>query len=111
MESPLCPVLADVFLANFERTKLKGAVDEMIYFSRYVCDTFIVRNNQQHATSLLKYSNEAHPNMQFTMEHENDNKFNFLDVTIKRRKDRVVQRSFYKKDTWIGIFSNSIAFV
>ncbi|VDP40779.1 unnamed protein product [Schistosoma margrebowiei] len=34
MGSPLGPVLADIFMANLERTKLKGAIDEMMYYSR-----------------------------------------------------------------------------
>ncbi|VDP41198.1 unnamed protein product [Schistosoma curassoni] len=76
----------------------------MTYYSRYVDDTFIVCNNQQHATNLLKCINEAHPNIHFTMEHEKENKFHFLDIAMKRGKDGTVQRSVYKKGTWDEIY-------
>ncbi|CAH8583290.1 unnamed protein product [Schistosoma haematobium] len=110
MRSPLGPVLADIFMTNLERTKLKRAIDEMTYYSRCVDDTFIVCNNKQHAINLLEFFNEAHPNIHFTMEHEKENMFHFLDIAIKRRKDGTVQRSVYKKDTWNGSYLNFNSF-
>ncbi|KAH9593786.1 hypothetical protein MS3_00000904 [Schistosoma haematobium] len=82
----------------------------MTYYSRYVDDIFIVCNNQQHAINLLEFFNEAHPNIHFTMEHEKENMFHFLDIAIKQRKDGTVQRSVYKKDTWNGIYLNFNSF-
>ncbi|CAH8558860.1 unnamed protein product [Schistosoma rodhaini] len=107
MRSPLGPILADIFIVNLARTKIKGAIGEMVYYSGYVDDTFIVCNNQQHATNLLKLFDKAHPNNQFTMEHENENKSHFLDIVIKRGKDDTVQCSAYTKDTWNDTYFNS----
>lgn len=72
MGSPLGYILVDIFMTNPERTKIKGAIDEMVCYSRYVDDIYMVCSNQQHATKVLKRYSEAHKNIQFTMEHKNE---------------------------------------
>ncbi|CAH8643572.1 unnamed protein product [Schistosoma mattheei] len=110
MGSPLGPILADIFMGYLENMVLKQTISETTEYSRYVDDTFIVCNNKQHAIHMLKHFNNAHPNIQFTMEHEQNDMFHFLDVAIKRRRDGTVQRSIYRKSTWNGIYLNFNSF-
>nr|CAH8822876.1 unnamed protein product [Trichobilharzia regenti] len=102
MGSPLSPVLADIFMSNLERTKLKHAIDETSSYCRYVDDTFIVCKNKSHASHLLRLFNGAHANIDFTMEHESDGKFHFLDIAMERLEDGSLQKSIYRKPTWKG---------
>lgn len=60
MESPFGPVLADIFIANIEKTKLKGSIYKMVYYARYVDDTFIICNNLQQAKHLPNLYKDAH---------------------------------------------------
>ncbi|VDP50727.1 unnamed protein product [Schistosoma margrebowiei] len=110
MGSPLGPILADIFMGYLENMLLKQTISETTEYSIYVDDTFIVCNNKQHEIRMLKHFNNAHPNIQFTMEHEQNDMFHFLDVAIKRRRDGTVQRSLYRKSTWNGIYLNFNSF-
>jgi hypothetical protein len=42
MGSPLFPVIADVFMENFEETALEGATHKPLCWFRYVDDTFVI---------------------------------------------------------------------
>ncbi|CAH8484591.1 unnamed protein product [Schistosoma mattheei] len=110
MGSPLGPIMADIFMGYLENTILKQAINETTEYSRYVDDTFIICNNKQHAIRLLKLFNNAHTNIHFTMEHEQNDMFHFLDVAIKRRRDGTVQRSIYRKSNWNGLYLNFNSF-
>ncbi|VDP99910.1 unnamed protein product [Trichobilharzia regenti] len=95
MGSPLSPVLADIFMSNLEKRKLKHAVDETTSWCRHIDDTFVVFNNESHASYLLRLFNDAHTNNEFTMEHENDGKFHFLDTAMRCLEDGSLQKSIY----------------
>nr|CAH8861290.1 unnamed protein product [Trichobilharzia regenti] len=82
MGSPLSQVLADIFMSNLDKTKLKHAIDKTTPYCLYVNDTFVVCNNESHASYLLRLFNDAHTNTEFTIEHENDGKFHFFDITM-----------------------------
>ncbi|CAH8616921.1 unnamed protein product [Schistosoma margrebowiei] len=46
--SPLGPIMADIFMGYLENTVLKQAISETTECSRYMDDTFIICNNEQH---------------------------------------------------------------
>lgn len=85
MGSPPSSVLAELLTANFEKTKLKGAINEMICYAGYVDDTFIVCNDQQQTKHLVNVFRDADTNIQFTMEYEKDNEFHFFNNTVQQR--------------------------
>lgn len=104
MGSPPSSVLAELLTANFEKTKLKGVINEMICYAGYVDDTFIVCNDQQQTKHLVDVFRDAVTNIQFTMEYEKDNEFHFFNITVQQRYDGTVQHSAYRKDTWDDIY-------
>ena len=88
MGSPLCPVLAGIFMVEFERTilpTLREHVDDTI--------SYIKEKPIEHVLSKL---NGYHDNIEFTYEIENDGKLSFLDVLVIR-KDYEVETTVYLK--------------
>ncbi|CAH8477181.1 unnamed protein product [Schistosoma mattheei] len=99
MGSPLGPILADIFMGHLEQKKLKHAIDSTTLYCRYMDDTFPVRNNHQHSMYLLSLFSKVHKDIEFTMEHEVDDKFHFLDIGISRTSDGTLQRHIHRKNT------------
>ena len=112
MGSPLGPTLANVFLCYHENNWLNQcpAGFKPLYFKRYVDDVFCLFNEESNVTSFLDYLNTCHPNMNFTLEMENENSLPFLDVNVIRLNDRFVT-SVFRKATFSGIFTNFRSFI
>ena len=98
MGSPLSATLANIFLCFHER-KL---IDEFPltfkpqFYRRYIDDTFIIFDNANQANEFLRYMNNKHPKMEFTIEMERDNKLLFLDLLIDKSDDDL-DISIYRK--------------
>ncbi|GJQ82611.1 hypothetical protein Trydic_g19635 [Trypoxylus dichotomus] len=76
MGSPLSPVVANLFMEQFESLAIETAVDKHTVWWRYVDDTFVVWPHGRYKLGrFLEHLNGVHPNIQFTMEPE-DNGFN-----------------------------------
>ncbi|CAH8573899.1 unnamed protein product, partial [Heterobilharzia americana] len=54
-----------------------------------------------HESQLLDNFNQAHPTVNFTMECENEDRFNFLDLSIRRRCNGTVEKTIHRKETQI----------
>nr|CAH8870044.1 unnamed protein product [Trichobilharzia regenti] len=67
MGSPLGPLLADFFMSKLENTCLKNMIDNIELYKRYVDDTFIICNNEDNLEDILKFFNNCHPAIQFTL--------------------------------------------
>ena len=83
MGSPLAPVLANLFVGHNEKDWIenyKGS--KILFYRRYVDDTFCVFEREQDAVSFYNYINSQHPNIRFTLDKEVDNKLAFLDVLV-----------------------------
>ena len=89
-------------MSSLEQRSLRDAIDSTCLYRRYVDDVFIILDDHTDADSLLDSFNRAHPSIQFTIEHENDNNFNFSDVHLFRRTDGSLRRSVHRKPTWTG---------
>ena len=69
MDSPLKPVLANIFMIELERTFIPSFSDKMKLCKRYVVDTIaFIKTNQ--IKNVLSSLNSYHSNTQFTMELE-----------------------------------------
>ena len=83
MGSPLAPVSASLFMGHHERIWLENyKASSILFYWRYVDDTFCPLDTEHDATLFFDYINERHPNIRFTMEKEMDKKISFLDVLI-----------------------------
>ena len=64
-----------IWLENFQGS-------EMLFYRRYVYDTFCLFHSEHDAIIFFDYINSRHPNIKFTMEKEALHKLPFLDVLV-----------------------------
>ncbi|CAF3533244.1 unnamed protein product [Rotaria socialis] len=88
MGSPLAPLLAEIFLQEFER-KNSSLLQELgiVYWKRYVDDTFVLLNSQFTTKHVCAELSKCHPSIQFTSEEEDPvtRTLPFLDVLVRRK--------------------------
>ena len=104
MGSPLGPLFANIFMDELENknfVKLKNLGVE--FWKRYVDDTFVILKSASDAKPVLDLLNTLHKNIKFTTEKEKDGKIPFLDILVKRRKDRLYTE-LYRKPTFTGVY-------
>ena len=66
--SPLAPVLPNHFMGHHENIWLEQYGDsEVLYYRRYVDDTFCLFHTEQDTTLTFNYINNQHPNEHFTI--------------------------------------------
>ena len=101
MGSPLSPVVANIFMEEFEIEALHAAVIRPKMWLRYVDDTFVIwRHGEEQLEDFLRFLNGRNSNIEFTMEKETKGSLPFLDVQVKKCMgswDKFV----YKKPTHI----------
>ena len=107
MGSPLGPVFANIFMCELEKQFLNSCpVDfKPSFYRRFVDDTFVTFNRQEAAFKFLKFINNKHPNIKFTMDTEQDNKLPFLDLLITKENGQIIT-SVFRKKTFTGLGSN-----
>ena len=110
MGSPLAPLLANLFMGHNENAWLENYKDSRIlFYRRYVDDTFCVFETEQDAVSFYNYINSQHPNICFNMEKEVDHKLSFLDVLV-HNNPLDLQTSVFRKKTFTGLLTNYFSF-
>ena len=98
MGSPLSPVVAGLFMEDFEQTALMTADREPKLWLRYVDDTFIIwPHGRTQLVTFLDHLNGLCEKIQFTMEIEEENQLPFLDVVVKRNENTLTTSVFRKK--------------
>ena len=100
MGSPLGPSLANIFLGYYEN-KILHRADGLLYYCRYVDDTFAVFKKESQCDTFLNVLNNLHPALEFTYEKESNNTINFLDVSIQREDNNIIT-DIYRKPTFTG---------
>ena len=86
MGSPLSPIVANLFMEDFERRALLTSPCMPRLWIRYVDDVFAVWPQKDRTLKDFHlHLNKQHPSIQFTMEEEDDNKIAFLDVLVRGR--------------------------
>lgn len=103
MGSPLSSILSEVFLNNLENNYLwsdkNKQKDKIVFYHRYVDDTIILFNGNARQLNILNnFLNSIHRNIKFTLEVEDNNSINFLDLNIMK-KDNRLKFNIYRKPT------------
>ena len=107
MGNKLGNVTSEIFMNNFENKHMEQLKYLGVkHWFRYVDDTFVIIKNINQADDILKFLNEQHKTIKFTMEKEIGNKINFLDITIKRKRDLTMETLTYRKPTFTGVMLN-----
>jgi hypothetical protein len=93
-----------VYLQHLENTKTFDILLEhyIIGYLHYVDDVLIVyKNYTTNIYGVINLFNNVTPTINFTMEEENGNKINFLDVTISKGENNI-SFNIYRKPTTTG---------
>ena len=106
MGSPLAPLLAEWFVSTIENKILlqdEHQPYKPLVYKRYVDDVFAVFRCVADRDAFFKVLNEAHPNLQFTM--ENSKPLPFLDVSVSIENEAYTTE-VYRKPTNTGVTMN-----
>ena len=104
MGSPLSGLLADIYINDFENkyifTKNNTFYNNIIFYAKYVDDTFLIFDGTiRQIDNFLNYLNKKSKNIQFTVEHENNKRINFLDLTIIKNFNHLEFKIYRKLTT------------
>ena len=81
MSSPLGSVLANIFMAELERTIIPCLRDKIKLWKRYADDTITFAKTDE-IKNVLSSLNSYYSNIQFTMGIEQNNQIPFSDVLL-----------------------------
>ena len=99
MGSPLGPAVANIFV-DFLESKFDNTVKPGVYF-RYVDDTFVIFGSELDCDRFHEKLNLLHPAFKFTIEKEQNNCLNFLDVLVEKEGTGFLT-SVHRKPTFTG---------
>ena len=100
MGSPLSPVIANLFMEEFENSVLTSYEKKPTLWIRYVDDTFVIWPHGEHELeNFLRHLNNQHDSIKFTMEVEKDGVLPFLDVLVTKKPNGKLGHGVYRKAT------------
>ena len=85
MGAPTSSVFSEIYLQYLENTALSDILIQhnVLGYFRYVDDILIIyKEDHTDIHHVLNLFNNASPTLSFTIEKENNNSINFLDITI-----------------------------
>ncbi|XP_055527924.1 uncharacterized protein LOC129720461 [Wyeomyia smithii] len=97
MGSKLSPLLAEIFMSNFEVEAEGNKLFPRIW-KRYVDDIFALVKERT-LTQTLDFLNSRHTTIKFTVEKEVEGKLPFLDLLITRKDNNKLKFGIYRKPT------------
>ena len=100
MGSPLGPALANIFVGFHESRLFDNTVKPGFYF-RFVDDAFAIFGSELDCDQIKGKLNLLHPALKFTVEKEQANSLNFLDVLVER-DGTGFSTSVYRKPRFTG---------
>ena len=109
MGSPLAPILANWFVSKIESKLLEDTnIKQPKFYKRYVDDIFAVFHCETDKNEFFTHLNNAHKNLQFTMEEmcNTSRSLPFLDVNIRINPSNEFETSVYRKPTNTGVLLN-----
>ena len=98
MGSPVSPVIADLFMEDFEMKAFNKYSKTPRLWERFVDDILAIVEKTR-TKELLEYLNNQHDRIQFTMEEEQEGSLPFMDVRFIRESHGELGTEVYKKPT------------
>nr|XP_032523071.1 hemicentin-1-like [Danaus plexippus plexippus] len=105
MGSPVSPVVADIFMEDFEVRALCSPPIRPLIYKRYVDDTFTILNKNK-TSAFLNHLNSINSKIQCTIELEANNSLAFLDILVVRNPDNTLGHTVYRKPTHTDRYLN-----
>ena len=100
MGSPLGLALANIFVGFHESRLFDNTAKSGVYF-RHVDAGFVIFGSELDCDHFQEKLNLLHPALKFTIEKEQTNSLNFLDVLVEK-EGTVFLTSIYRKPTFTG---------
>ena len=106
MGSKISPSMADIFVNIMEQDLIKKLISNgtIISYYRYVDDIFCIVK-KGHQNDILNKMNEFDPSLKFTLELMEENRLNFLDITVCLF-DEDLSLEFYRKSSASNCLTN-----
>ena len=95
MGSPVSPIVANLFMEDFEEKALATYHTPPRYWGRYMDDTMAIVEKDK-VDEFTDHLNIQHPNIKFTREMEENNCIAMLDTLITRNEDTLTFSVFRK---------------
>ena len=103
MGSALGPIIANIFMVEFENEVIPKIPTLIPKWERYVDDTLAFIEEEQ-IDNVLNILNEYHADIKFTYEVEKNNELPFLDVLVNRTNENKILLDVYRKKTCSDIY-------
>ena len=112
MGSPyLAPVLANISMGFHEsKWRNENNLNKPKFYLKYVGDILAAFDNEQDSLNFLSFLNNRHPNINFTIEKQNNHSIAFLDVFISGINNQNLTLQTYHKSTYTGLLLNFKSF-
>ena len=98
MGSPLSPIVANIFMKEFETNPLESAPHPPSLWKRFVDDTSVIIE-AQHKDEFFHHINSIDKNIKFTAETRADGPMPFLDTLVIPQNDGSLSTTVYRKST------------
>ncbi len=105
MGSPVSPIVANLYMENFEVKALSTATITPDAWLRYVDDTFTVLQKYD-VSEFTEHINNIDKNIKFTIEEPENNAIAFLDTKVTVRNDGSTKIQVYRKPTHTDQYLN-----
>ena len=104
MGSPINPIVANLFMEEFEIMAINSAVDPPRIWKRFVDNTFVVIDSTK-KEKFLEHINYMDPYIKFTTENTKPDGFlPFLDTIVLPQPDNTLVTSVYRKPTHTDLY-------
>ena len=100
-DPPISPIIANIFMEEFEVQALQSFPNPPSIWLRFVDDTFVI-NKAEYSQDLLQHINNQDPHIQFTVEPTQQGSLPFLDTLVTIQPDNTLTTSVYRKPTHTG---------
>ena len=104
MGSPISPIVANLYMENFEEKALSTAPHPPYFWKRFVDDTFTILESSQ-KRAFLDHINSIDQHIQFTCEEQReDGSIPFLDVLVTPNEDGSLNSTVFRKPTHTDLY-------
>ena len=104
MGSPISPIVANLYVENFEIRAISTSLHPPMMWTRFVDDTCVVIN-AAHKQEFLEHINSINPHIQFTSEDSKpDGSMPLLDMMITPTEDGRLSTTVYRKPTHTDMY-------